>query len=398
MKRWHQFGTVLVLLTVAALPASAAPVQPVDGSWLAWQGCWHAQGDPVDNILCIVTDGDAARILTVANGKIQAETRMSADGRARPVSLEGCSGTESAEWSADGQRIFARSDMICGGSVHRKVTGIMAMPNAEEWLNVQAVKSGDQVVARTKRYVAVEPINAPESLRAQLQENRLARETSRYAASAHLDLDDIAEASHKTDSNVVSEWLTAMHQEFDLTGKNLTRLADQGVPAAVIDVVVALSNPEHFAVRAPEDRDDEYPYRPRAYGSRDDCYGYSRYSPWLGATSSYDYGRYSYGNGNGCYYSPWGYDGYGWRSSVPVIVVRGDGGEAADGAKVTRNGYSSGSNSKGKARPRNDDGTAQPSRTEAASTRSSDSGHSSGSSGSSSSGSSTGRTAHPRDK
>ena len=98
MKRWHDGAAVLSLLLISARVASAKR-QPLDDGWLAWQGCWHAYGEPADNVLCIVPDGDGARMLTISAGTVQSETRIVGDGSARPISLEGCSGTELALWS-----------------------------------------------------------------------------------------------------------------------------------------------------------------------------------------------------------------------------------------------------------------------------------------------------------
>ena len=91
------------LVLTAFFAALVAPVTvqaaPPDEAWLAWVGCWRAEGDSSERSLCIVPDGDGVRMITLNAGKIEAESRIVANGRARAITQEGCSGTETATWS-----------------------------------------------------------------------------------------------------------------------------------------------------------------------------------------------------------------------------------------------------------------------------------------------------------
>lgn len=351
---------------------------PVDNGWLAWQGCWHVDQSSTE-LLCIVPADDAVRLITVAEGQVQSETRLAADGVARPFEKEGCRGTEQAQWSRDGQRVFLTTDMTCGDT-RRTVTGVMAMRSRADWVNVQAVTVADRTVTRVIQYTAANLRNVPDEIAEPLRATTLARETARHAASAYIDLEDVKEAVTRVADEAVTTWLTALNQPFDLNGRRLVALADAGVPSTVIDMLVAVSHPEHFAVQPIErprltDRDDDDDaLRGYGYDSRS-CYGdvWQR-SPLL-------YSGYGYNN---CYrggsYSLFGYDPYWAYNRTPVIIVRGPVQTQNPNARVTREGYTSGS-------------TPQPARTSGGS--SDNSGKASSDSGSSAS--STGRTAKPRD-
>lgn len=374
------FTALLFSVVTAASPA------PASDSWLAWQGCWRALGDDdPTRLLCIVPDGAGARLVTVVNGTMSGEMRLVSDGSARPFEQEGCRGTQKAEWSADQQRLFVMSDLTCGEAMRRSVHGIMTMQSRTGWINVEAVTSGAQVSTRAVRYAAVELEDVPAAIAVALRENKLARETARFSATARIDLGDVEEAVTRVNDTVITAWLTELNQPFDLTGTKLVALADAGVSPAIIDVLVAVSNPEYFAMAPLADRNDDDRFEDRTHRARgiSSCYD-PFYEPW-GASYNYGYNRcYRYGGHFAPYGSGWNY-GYG---SPPVVVVIRN--SENPKARVTRNGYTRGSDSGSATRsPTNSTGsTATTSTTGTTSSGSSDSGG--GSSG-------TGRTAKPRD-
>ncbi|MGQ0814013.1 MAG: hypothetical protein ACT4O1_06060 [Gemmatimonadota bacterium] len=373
-----------LLLSVITAAGVTAPVSS-DGAWLAWQGCWRAVEDAENTLVCIVPDGAGARMVRYVGGAVESETRIIADGVARPFSDEGCTGTQQARWSEDEQRLFLLSDMTCGERTQRKVSGVMAILGTE-WLNVQAITSGENTSTRSARYAAANENGIPKDIARSLRANRLARETARSAAGSLIDLADVQEAVAAIHADAVMAWLTEAGQAFDLTGKKLVSLADAGVPASVIDVLVAVSNPEHFAVRTRTERVDDRGRRTYGY---DPCHT-RPYDPWMGPIGySHDYGYnrcYRYGRS----FSPWGY-GSGWGyHGAPVIVVRNPT-TPNPSARVTRKGYSSGNSSSSSTAREN-----SPSPKPTGSTTSTKGSNGSDSGGSSSSGSSTGRTAKPR--
>ena len=375
---------MITALLLSAVTMTANPAAADDG-WLAWIGCWRAQGDASSSMLCVVPADNGVRMVTLNGGSIQSETRVIADGLARHVEREGCAGTESAVWSKDDQRVFLKSDLTCG-KVHRVTSGIMSMQTQSEWLNVEAVSAGSgQTMARTVRYVAAYSPGLPADIQSALNADKLARETARYAATAPTNLDDVKEAARIVDEHAVTEWLTAMNQQFDLTGKKLVALADAGVSQNIIETLVGISNPQIFAVRVRDDRDDRYGRRAVGVSSCYDAY----YDPW----SPVYYGSY-YNNSYYCrggYYGGGYWGGYygGWYPAAStVVVVKDDGTAANPRAKVTREGYTRGTTStSAHDTPRTGSTPTQSS----SGNRPADG----GGSGSSGGGSST-RTAHPR--
>src|SRR6266545_3644535 len=121
---WLMSAALLVVLSSAQI-ASARP--PQDDSWLAWVGCWRPDGGSTDTMLCIVPDGDGVKLITLSGKTVEGESRVVADNQARKIDEEGCSGTDRAHWSADGQRVFISAELLCGKNATRKVTGMFAM-------------------------------------------------------------------------------------------------------------------------------------------------------------------------------------------------------------------------------------------------------------------------------
>ncbi len=200
---------------------------------------------------------------------------------------------------------------------------------------------------------------------------------ARAAAAAPLGIDDVVEASRKVQADVLQAWLVERAQPFTLDAKRLIALADAGVPSSVIDLMVALSYPNAFAInpaarqgerrtlaanssyRGPVSVMLEQPLCSTSYFmdpyAWDHCLGRS----------------YGYRHGNGWY--PGGY---------PIaIVFTGSPTPRPHGRMVNGQGYTVGSSGTGQAQPSSDGSSG---------------GSTSGSTSGSSSGSSEGRTAQPR--
>jgi hypothetical protein len=157
----------------------------------------------------------------------------------------------------------------------------------------------------------------------------------------------------------VEAWLLERGQRFALDAKTLVQLADAGVPARVTDAMVAVTNPQTFAVahvnpatqyNRPEDevtgRRIPVFLAPPMYDPYG--WGYSRYGYGYGYGSPYGYGYNGYGYG--------GYYGYPYYGS-PIIVLPGGNVPGGNGGRMVRGqGYQPGvgaSNSGRTARPRN---------------------------------------------
>ena len=72
-------------------------------------------------------------------------------------------------------------------------------------------------------------------------------------------VDDVIDASRNVNVDAVIGWLAEVAPRFQgLSLEDLIRLDDAGVATAVIDMVVELSFPEHFALDEETDGDDDY--------------------------------------------------------------------------------------------------------------------------------------------
>jgi hypothetical protein len=429
--------TALALL-FAASAMSMASAQTVDPAhrWDAWVGCWSAtpsSGTPLSEIsamvslprICVtrVNAGVAAEIATVDSGKVISRDTIVVDGADHPISLQGCSGTKKAQWSADGERIFMQSHITCPGDLKRNTTQILAITPSGEWLDVQTASSGTNTGVRVTRYrdagaSTAEVGNIP------LSGSMLALGTARATAGGTLDVADIAEATRLADTAAVQAWIVERGVRFNLSARQLVALADAGVPGSVTDVMIGVSYPEHFAMAQPRAASSADGYslldddRARSDYIRDRCVGST------GSEIGYLIGffdpcafRYRYGYGiygpNVYRYSPFGYDylypGYGYRyggygsyggyyggySGAPIVVVRGE--ETPHGTLVKGGGYKPGSSSSSGGGERSSGGSSSSSGSGSPSTSgSAGSSSSSGSSGSSGAASSGGRTAKPR--
>ncbi|MEP7346587.1 MAG: hypothetical protein ABI877_15050, partial [Gemmatimonadaceae bacterium] len=152
--------------------------------------------------------------------------------------------------------------------------------------------------------------------------------SARIAASGRLDLSDVIEASGYLEVGVLQTLLAERGEGFGLDARQLLSLARAGVAPSVIDVMVALSYPDVFAL----DRTRLGDPPPDVRGERV-VYGGDMYDP------------YGYGYGYG--YDPYGYGygrGNGWYSGRrPVVVVqRTEGDDEEHGRVVNGRGYVSG--------------------------------------------------------
>lgn len=368
--------TLLIAALLSGTGASAAHAQS-DDAWLAFAGCWRAEGDASQRSLCIVPDGEGVRMITLNAGKIETESRVVANFQPRPINQEGCSGTETALWSTDRQRVFINAEMNCGNNVTRKVSGIFAVLDSREWVSVQTVTTGGNTSVHKVRYVETDPENLPNNIAQAFDSNRLARQTVRIGAASPLDLADVKNAVLRVDTAVVQGWLTAVNQEFDLDAKALIELDDAGVPPSVIDVLIAVSNPRYFAVRDVNSNERDAP-RGRGRGRAGGCYDTYWYDPYnpFGYRGHHDY--YDHCRGGIGIYPGWG--GY-WGGGSVIVIDRS--GPFRQRGKVTRDGYKA---------PRDNTSTASSgSSTDAVKSTTKSSGSSDDSS------SSTGRKAKPRD-
>ena len=326
----------LLLGSAVVVGAQDTRVASADARWAPWVGCWQASSrdalslelapNKAAPVVCIMPAAGNATIdlVTITADKADAPQRVDANGTRREVSREGCTGWETAEFSPDAKRIYLHSEHLCGTRT-RTSTGIMSISPNGEWLDVQGVKVESHTGVRVVHYGRVPaPPALDTDLRARLEGQKLATTTAVLAASDSVRVTDVIEASSKVDPLVLQTWLAQRGQGFNMDAKRLTQLANAKVPTNVIDVMVALSYPQAFAINLAQADGGmvQTSGRPQVAGVdeglRDGPIVFMSWDPF------YNSGYYGYGYGYGNRYGPYGYNGYGgnWYNGTPVVIVR----------------------------------------------------------------------------
>lgn len=392
--------TQALFAVAALLAAGAAPARGQDAAsdprWLAYLGCWEPS-ESAKSVLCVVPAAGASAVdfVTVVKGQVTTRERIAATGERVETGSGDCTGWRSAEWSGHGQRLYLRAEDTCAGATARGGTGVIAMSADGRWLYIQSATVAGQTGLRVERYRAARgDVVLPDDVLDAVRLGVAATIKARAAAAAPLSTDDVVEASRKVDTAVLEAWLMERAEPFTLDANRLIALADGGVPAQVIDLMVALSYPKVFAINAASRQgerragvsgrgtDPVSAYRPSDpfCSSFDLMYPYASYD-CSGLGYGYRYGYDLYGTG----YRGWYPGGY------PVIIVytgSPSGGPRPHGRVVNGRGYRDGAvgTPEPAARPR--EPTAQ--------TRGGSTGTPSSGGTSSSSGSGEQRTAKPR--
>jgi hypothetical protein len=338
-------------------------------------------------------------MLTVTDGRVTGRRSLTADGQRRPVEASGCSGWESAKWSADRGRVFLNSELTCEGGSRRVTSGVIAMLSTSEWVEVQMVDAGGYPALRALRYrPAPERIAAAAGVRG-MPDRALAIETARATVAAPLSMADISEAAREMRTEALEVLLYERGGTYELDAAALVALADDGVPERVIDLVVALAYPNVFTVNSDARMVGFRPDAPtpaELADARSPRRIYDRfYDPYDPYGYGYRYGGYGYNS-----YSPFGWGSpYGWRYvGGPVVVIQSPDDVAAQGQTrvVKGRGYTRGATSDAGGSGSRSTSVTRDRSSGTSSAGSTSSGGSSGSSSGSGSSSSTGRTATRR--
>jgi uncharacterized membrane protein YgcG len=386
-----------VLFVLAIIPAQA---QQVDPRWAPWIGCWQlvdesvrqtATGDGTrsnadEARVCVGPADEVAGVSlsTLIENQSVLEQTIVADGADHPVDEAGCRGEQRADWSRTGDRLFSHAELACADEGPRRVSGL-AMVTDGTWIDIQAIDIGGREHIRVRRFsrsadqtgVGAAPIQAA-SLAPRLGAGKLT-------------LDDVKEVSGRLSPRVVEAALVETNASFDLNSRALIDLDEANVPESVIDLMVAMSFPNHFVV----DRT-----RPQTTSASIGASSLGPYSLWpYDAFWDSPYVPY--------YYSPFGYAywaGYG----VPYYPITGyvtfDPVQPAPTAESTGSARLLNGVGYTQVRPRDPEPALNSGGSEAGGTRSTQTSGSDGSSGGASSSgyasggssSDTGRTAEPR--
>jgi hypothetical protein len=259
-------GTVVVL-AAAALMAGPVFAQSLDPRWTPWLGCWKLSGEPVRVCAAPSADGRSVTLSTYVDGA-GAESRtpvleqtLVADGARYAVAEAECRGHQSAEWSATGQRLFARAELTCSDGAARTVSGLSMIAAADVWIDIQGVDVGGREMVRVRRYErAGTQVRLPfdfaqgtpserRGVTPDAADGRLTYDSLPYD---RLTLDEVIEAASRVSARVVEAALVETRAGFNLSGSVLRRLQRAGLAPGVIDTMVALSYPRHFIVDRPD--------------------------------------------------------------------------------------------------------------------------------------------------
>ncbi len=372
--RRSMIRAVVALSGLAVMAPAGIGAQMTPSPWEPWVGCWDRATTEIATIeatrVCILPTNSPAVVdlVSVVGENITSRQRLDATAPEHAVEQENCRGTERV--NATGTRAYLRTTMTCGAQ-GRLINSVMAFTATGEWLDVRGVAFGSNVGVRASRYRET-PATAqlPAEVVAALRGQPRGMHAARIAATGALRPSDIVEASRYLEIGVLQTWLAERGQGFGLDARQLVALQESGVAPSVIDVMVALSYPEVFALD-----------RTRLGDAPPDTRGEVRGGEVFGGGMYDDYG---YG------YDPYGYGygrGMGWYSGrQPVVVVqRPADAEAEDHGRVEKGrGYVSG----------RDDGSRAGTERSSGSGRAGSSGGSGGSS--TDKGSSTGRKAKPK--
>ena len=388
-----------VLFFLAIVPAEA---QQVDSRWAPWLGCWQLVDENVRETgpaagrqaktegtrVCVVPTDKAAGVTLSTRIEDQQvlEQTIEADGEQHPIHEADCRGWQRAEWSRTGERLFARAELACTDEAPRTVSGL-AMMTGSTWIDVQAIEIAGREHIRVRRY-----------RKADEQTAQTASIAPRLGAT-RFTLEDVKEAATRLSPRAVEAALVETRASFDLNSRALVDLDRAQVPDSVIDLMVALSFPNHFIV----DR-----ARPETASASSGSGLSGSYSSWPYDGLLYDgfwdspYAPYYYSPFGYAYWAGYGMPYYPLAGFVTIDRAAPSATESPGGARLVNGaGYT-------QIRPR--DPEPVDSSTDSRSTRSggsSSSGNSSSSGGSSAGGSSggyssggsstdTGRTAEPR--
>jgi hypothetical protein len=341
-------GAALLLVTGPGVSA-----QTVDGRWLPWLGCW-APSEAIQEVdlLCLrpADQPGAVEAVRVSDGAVQSREVLFADSERHVTDREGCQGWEEGTFSRDQRRVFTRFEHVCEGGREQEGGAIMALSSPTEWLDVRVMGIEGERTAWVQRYALVDQETAEAAGFGDIltPEQAWAARSARMVAAASMDVDDVIEASAAVPPEAVAALVATRADPLDLNAAEVVRMADAGVPDDVIDVAVAVSFPDRFALAAagPEQVEQERAYR--GYRTFMSPFGFDPfYMPW---SLRYGYG-YGYGFGYGYPLGGW-YGGYGYRPTVVVVdradrdhgrVIRGRGytrSRGSVGSGVTGGSYS----------------------------------------------------------
>ena len=147
--------TALALL-LALAGARGVDAQEQDPRWLPWVGCWEPvvaeTTERSDELLCVRPNAQGVEVTELVGGATQTTQPLRADGQRHALAVQDCTGTNSAQFSQDGRRVYTHTTQSCDGDVARSSSGLIAMVSPTEWVDVQAQSDQGESSSWVRRY------------------------------------------------------------------------------------------------------------------------------------------------------------------------------------------------------------------------------------------------------
>ena len=287
----HKLMLAALLALLSSAPALAQDTSTAfDSRWNPYLGCWtvlraqsgHSAAVQEGTMVCVRPSGQfGVAVTTTVDGKTVLEQNIIADGSAQPLSQRDCSGTQTSNWSRDGERLFTNVELTCAGGPKRVISGITLLANGQ-WVDSQATVVDGVADVRVRRY-------------------RRSSDRSTGPAgmtTAPLSIEDIIEASAKVQSEALEAVLDEANARFELNSRVLIQLADNGVSPNVIDLMVAQAYPEKFQVERRSSLAASTSYGTASAGGS---------TAYMTGSSMYPYPMYDPFYSSYYYYSPFAY-------------------------------------------------------------------------------------------
>lgn len=377
MSRTLRISAALAGALLASTPALAQRDSTIriDPRWRAYLGCWNTSAGTVpgpDVCLLPTSNPNRVEMVTVIGDSIGTPIVISATGDKVSSTKDGCAGWELARWSADDRRLYTQAEYTCPGGQPQRISGMLAH-KGDTFAHIEGVKTRSTTGVRVITFDFVtDSAGLPSAIRSRMPARSTTESwASRVEAGAEVTTADVIEASKEVGAPVTEAWLANRGQKFAVGVRDLRTLRDANIPTSVIDMMIAVSNPELFQVAeggVPGVRpaDELRGGRAGAMG-----YGYGRgsmyvpgvtwyegmYFPYFGYGYGYGYGGFGlrnslYGggwfNGYGGCYNSWSCGGYGWQGGGGYVIVPQPAMPTRDpGRAVAGRGYSQGGSSGG---------------------------------------------------
>ena len=345
-----QLATFATALLLIGGPAEAGQLEDFDSRWMPWLGCWQLWEEELEALDSVSSTGDAdpralmertsvcvtatepGVTITASEGeRLLVERHLIADGNRHEVTEAGCSGWEQSHFSDDGHRLFTTAEIQCADMPPRRLNGISLLASASSWVDIQFVEMGQHQQLEVRRY---SPIRETTDSQLDAETSGIGRSDIRQARreSAELpNMSDVMEASRHATPRAVEALLVETEPTLHLDSQALIGLDDAGIDHGVIDLLVALSYPDHFMV---ERRDRGGAWSSRSGGGFNSFWGF--YDPiWYSDLYPYyitPFGSRYWGGG----YSPYL---YGSAVASPFVIIDSPGGEQFSARAVRDRGY-----------------------------------------------------------